>query len=70
MVNTIDDGKGMSGLADKKVLDESTLTKILVNAVKELSDKVTLLEKQNETLLKLNAELEMMKSFLFQDANK
>lgn len=69
MVNTIDDTKGMSGLIDKKVLDDSALTKILVNAVKELSEKVSQLEKQNETLLKMNAELENVKSYLFQEAN-
>jgi hypothetical protein len=70
MVNTVDDSKGISGLANKKVLDDSALTKILVNAVKELSEKINRLEKQNEKLQKLNAELENVKSFLFQEANK
>jgi hypothetical protein len=40
MVELYDDSKGISGLADKRQFDESALTKILVNAVQELNDKV------------------------------
>jgi len=33
MVETFNDASGPSGLSDKRVFDESALTKILVNAV-------------------------------------
>lgn len=41
MVYKVDDSHGVTGLSDKRILDESALTKILVNAVKELKNTVT-----------------------------
>ncbi|NML69046.1 hypothetical protein HHL23_04470 [Chryseobacterium sp. RP-3-3] len=51
MVKVIDDTK-KSGLADKRELDESALTKILVNAVKELQAEIIALKKEVEMLKK------------------
>ncbi|WP_053077103.1 tail fiber domain-containing protein [Chryseobacterium sp. BLS98] len=49
MVKIIDDTK-KSGLKDKRELDESALTKILVNAVKEQQQEIALLRKEIEVL--------------------
>ncbi|GEM_PF-713547 len=53
MVNVIDDS-AKSGLKDKRELDESALTKILVNAVKEQQKEIELLKTQVKELLELN----------------
>lgn len=50
MVNTIDDS-AKSGLKDKKELDESALTKILVNAVKEQQKEIEDLKLQVQQLV-------------------
>lgn len=50
MVNTIDDS-AKSGLKDKRELDESALTKILVNAVKEQQKEIEDLKLQVQKLL-------------------
>jgi len=51
MVNIVDDTK-KSGLKDKRELDESALTKILVNAVKEQQKEIVQLRKEIEDLKK------------------
>ncbi|WP_267402095.1 MULTISPECIES: tail fiber domain-containing protein [unclassified Chryseobacterium] len=53
MVNVMDDS-AKSGLKDKRELDESALTKILVNAVKEQQKEIELLKTQVKELLELN----------------
>ena len=49
MVSQVDDTKN-TGLPDKRVLDESALTKILVNAVQELKAEIETLKKEIEVL--------------------
>lgn len=50
MVKKVDDTKGASGLSDKRVLDESALTKILVNAIKEQQAQIEALKAEIEAL--------------------
>lgn len=50
MVKKIDDTKGSSGLPDKRILDESALTKILVNAIKEQQVQIDALKKEIKDL--------------------
>jgi hypothetical protein len=52
MVTFFDDSDGPSGLQDKRQLDESALTKILVNAVRE----------QQQIIERQNKEIELLKS--------
>jgi hypothetical protein len=46
MVQLFDDTDGASGYTDKRKFDESALTKILVNAIKEQQEQIELLKKE------------------------
>lgn len=53
MVSLLDDSNGPSGYSDKRIFDETALTKILVNAVKEQQEQIEALESRIERLEKL-----------------
>lgn len=53
MVSLLDDSDGPSGYDDKRVFDETALTKILVNAVKEQQEQIEALESRIERLEEL-----------------
>ncbi len=57
MVTQIDDSEN-SGLSDKRVFDESALTKILVNAIKELQEEIKVLKEDNSELNAKNEKTE------------
>ena len=72
MVELIDDTQ-RSGLSDKRLLDDSALTKILVNAVKELkimNDELLVrlesVEQQNRKLIEQNEVFQNMASTIEQ----
>lgn len=56
MVSLYDDSEGVSGLADKRVFNESALTKVLVNAIQEQQAHIESLEARIERLEKLVQE--------------
>lgn len=53
MVSLYDDSEGASGLADKRVFDETALSKILVNAIQEQQQHIESLEERIERLEQL-----------------
>jgi hypothetical protein len=57
MVNLYDDSKGPSGLADKRQFDESALSKIMLNAIKE---QQTTIESQQKTIDELIKRIEKL----------
>lgn len=72
MVSTYDDSEGPSGLNDKRLFDESALSKIMLNAIKDQQemildqqktiDSITeLYENQQKQLQKLASEIELLK---------
>lgn len=56
MVTLFDDSEGPSGLSDKRVLDESALSKVLVNAIQEQQEHIESLEARIEKLERLLLE--------------
>jgi len=57
MVTSIDDSKGSSGLSDKRQFDESALTKIMVNAIKEQQSIIKSQQEQIDIMTKKINEL-------------
>jgi hypothetical protein len=60
MVEKYNDTEGASGLPDKRQFDESSLTKILVNAVKE----------QQQQIESLKATVEKLENYIYSEAKK
>jgi hypothetical protein len=50
MIEKTDDSNGVSGLEDRRTLDESALTKILVNAIQEQQAMIEALKQENKLL--------------------
>jgi hypothetical protein len=80
MVSEKDDSQGTSRLTDRKTLDESALTKLLVNAIKEQQAMIEKLEQQihhlldndkqkEATLNQLNAELKSLRELILDSEN-
>ena len=63
MVEIVDDTDGVSNLSDMRTVNESALTKILVNAVKE---QQTIIEQQNKKIESISKENALLKSELNQ----
>lgn len=65
MVSQFDDSEGTSGLSDKRILDESALNKVLVNAIQEQQAQIVSLEdriaKLEKLLLRENAVVSEVK---------
>jgi molecular chaperone GrpE (heat shock protein) len=74
MVEKYNDTEGASGLPDKRQFDESSLTKILVNAIKEQQAQIENLQKENQDYKSgynsLKAELENIKSYIYSETKK
>lgn len=64
------DSDGVSGLMDKLQLDESVLTKILVNAVKEQQYIIMEQQQQLEELKKQNERMKSSNAALGNDLNE